>query len=82
MKISDQDKIQLHEEGTVTAVSNNDGVFAYFTDEKVAEKFATMIINTHRRVELLMEMIDFNGEVTNDLEKILSELEFAKKLYK
>lgn len=82
MRISDQEKIQLHDDEYTTSISNNDGVFAYFLDSKVAEDFATMIINTHRRVEMLLEMVDFDDNVTNDLEKILSELQFAKKLYK
>ena len=82
MRISDQDKIQLHDFTPIIGVSNNDGVFAYFTDSEIAEKFATMIINTYRRIEMLTEMVDFNDEVINDLEKVLSELEFTKELYK
>lgn len=88
MKISDQDLLQIHDNLTASdlyGISNNDGVFAYFTDESVCNKFANLILNTSIRVDLLLESIELSTEDEtsyNELEVIQSELSFLRSLLK
>lgn len=88
MKLSDQDLLQIHDnlsaEG-LHGISNNDGVFAYFTDEHICNKFAKLILNTSLRVELLLETIQLESSDEtsyNELEIIQSELKFLRTLLK
>ena len=86
MNFKDQDEIQIHPIGmhdykqcitNLNAVSNNNGVYAYFVDEKTASSFAQVVAVTTRRLELLMENIDINesDETSfNELELIYSEI--------
>ena len=90
MKLADQDKIMIHDyvaqdfgECKVSGVSNNNGVFVYFVEEKLALAFANTIINTITRVERLLDdiEIDSSDETSyNELEIIYNELKFLKEL--
>ena len=62
MEFKDQDVIQVHPIGihdykacikTLVAISNNNGVFAYFTSEKTALNFAQNIAITLNKMKFL-----------------------------
>lgn len=81
-----QERIQIHPKGMhdikscvteLNAVSNNDGVYAYFCSEETASAYAQVVAVTLRRVEMLMDQIEISeedGTSYNELELIFSEL--------
>jgi len=83
MKFSDQNVILIHsdlEGKNLYGVSNNDGVFAYFPDKKLAYEFAHFVALTARRIELLEpEQVE---TIYNELDLINQELDSFYKLYK
>ena len=88
MKLKDQESIQLHDnmQGIdLVGVSNTDGIFAYFVNPSDALNFALLILNTHRRLEILLETIELseNDQTSyNEIERIKNELSFLNNLYK
>ena len=65
---------QVCDSDNLTAVSNNDGVIAYFTSEETANNFLKVVRITSRRIESLIES-DINQETyLNELETILNEI--------
>ena len=90
MKLADQDIIQVHFKDTVSemesaSVSNNEGIIAYFPNEDIANKFATNIVLTIRRLEILLGTIEISecDETSyTELELIYSELKYLKELNK
>ena len=61
----------------LSAVSNLDGQFAYFKDEKLALDFHNVLTKSTRRLEMLLESIELSHDDNtsyNELELILSEI--------
>lgn len=65
---------QVQSSDNLTAVSNDDGVFAYFTKESTATAFVNVIKNTTRRLELLAHDVIDEEVFMNELEHIIKEL--------
>ena len=89
MELTDQERIQVGAHANrfcateLTAVSNNDGVYAYFVSDKTAHAYGHVVAVTLKRLEILMDKIeiDIHDETSySELELIFSELKKLDQL--